>query len=225
MKDKILPTLLLLAVVGFFISCEKEEDSGSGEYVPGIQVGSKIEFTPTQGGSVDWFIYEYNSNGVEACNSDGANFTALTWEYDRIDDDEIVVTTTFAGNAWEDFHLYGNGDYDYTGHTASGFTESHSGYWATNTSGCSSSSSSVGDVIFYVLSDFNCGTITVNLNGSSSTISSFYESAPDCGAAGCANFSNLPPAVYSFTATAGECTWNGSITVTANSCLQQPLAL
>lgn len=79
-----------------------------------------------------------------------------------------------------------------------------------------------GTATFWVNSDLGCGSITVNCNNQSGTITSYYSSAPNCGASGCANFT-LPPGTYNFTASCTNKTWNGSITVTSGGCSRMRL--
>ena len=52
----------------------------------------------------------------------------------------------------------------------------------------------------------------------SSEINRAYYDIPDCGADGCANFSNLEAGTYSYYATDGETEWEGSITVFPGRC-------
>lgn len=80
-----------------------------------------------------------------------------------------------------------------------------------------------GDVIFYVDGDYGCGPVSVTLNGAGSTsITGFYSGGPpDCDQTGAGgNFNDLDPGTYSFSASCDGITWDGSLTVTANSCLR-----
>ncbi len=81
-----------------------------------------------------------------------------------------------------------------------------------------------GQAIFWVMSDLGCGVITVTIGGNSKTISSYYGSAPDCGASGCANYT-LNPGTYNFTASCTNRNWSGSITVAASGCSRMQLTL
>jgi hypothetical protein len=82
---------------------------------------------------------------------------------------------------------------------------------------------STGQAMFWIASDLSCGNITVNCNGQSRTISSFYSSgAPSCGASGTATFS-MAPGTYSYTASCTGKTWNGTITITAGGCSKMQL--
>jgi hypothetical protein len=82
--------------------------------------------------------------------------------------------------------------------------------------------SNYGQIMFWIATDL--GTISVNCNGSTQTITMYYSSgAPDCGTNGCANFTNLIPGTYSYTATSAATNWNGSITVNAGGCTRVQL--
>jgi hypothetical protein len=84
---------------------------------------------------------------------------------------------------------------------------------------------SSGDVVFWSPNTVstNCGDITVTCNGVSKVITTYTSaSAPDCGAAGVANF-NFLAGTYSYTATCDWKTWSGSITITPNICAKREL--
>jgi len=84
-------------------------------------------------------------------------------------------------------------------------------------------STSEGDAMFWMQSDFNCGNITVTLNGESATISQYFSNGtPSCGVSGCANFS-LSPGVYAFSANCSSKKWSGTITVKAGGCSKMQL--
>lgn len=84
---------------------------------------------------------------------------------------------------------------------------------------CGGSSSGYGDVTFWTRSDLGCGTITVIVNGTYKTITSYYyNGSPGCNSSGCANYS-LPTGTYSFTASCTDYTWSGStVTVSNGGC-------
>lgn len=120
---------LLLACILFLSSCGKEDsDSGLGTEVPEIGSNDEILFTVTEGGSVDWFNYYFDGDGIRACNNLGRFFTVESWSYDS-DGEKAIVRTDFATGGYETFEIFGNGRYNYTGVTSSGFTESHKGVW------------------------------------------------------------------------------------------------
>lgn len=78
-----------------------------------------------------------------------------------------------------------------------------------------------GDGIFWINSDYGCGPITVNLSGvGSQTITGFFSNTPDCGSSGGANFSNLAPGSYSYSATCQGSSWDGTLVINENTCSQ-----
>jgi hypothetical protein len=80
-----------------------------------------------------------------------------------------------------------------------------------------------GQATFWVGSDLGCGYITVSISNQSGTITAFYDSSPDCGADGCANFI-LAAGNYSYTAECEDYTWGPTtITVEDGGCLTMEL--
>lgn len=77
-----------------------------------------------------------------------------------------------------------------------------------------------GQAMFWTSS--NIGTITVNLNDETKSITQHSTSAPNCGSAGVAVFT-LPVGIYAYTASIGEYQWSGNISVTADGCQSQQL--
>tara|TARA_R110000851_G_scaffold298770_1_gene454474 strand:- start:188506 stop:189315 length:810 start_codon:yes stop_codon:yes gene_type:complete len=85
-----------------------------------------------------------------------------------------------------------------------------------------------GDVKFWTNQDYGCGPITVNLSGvGTSTITGYYYAGtPDCindGYGG--NFNDLSEGTYNYTANCQGYNWDGSITITEDSCLRFQLTL
>jgi hypothetical protein len=74
-----------------------------------------------------------------------------------------------------------------------------------------------GDATFWLATDLGVGNITVICNGMTQIITGYYPSTPSCGASSSANF-NMPPGTYNYTASAGNTTWNGTISITAGGC-------
>lgn len=76
----------------------------------------------------------------------------------------------------------------------------------------------VGDAMFWT--DYTTEyIITVTLNNVNKNITSYYYSVPsNCGASGCATFSNLEPGVYYYYAENYLYWWSGYITVIDNEC-------
>ena len=89
------------------------------------------------------------------------------------------------------------------------------------TGGGGGTGSGTGQATFWVASDLGVGNITVTCNNATQTITGFSSTGvPSCGASGCANF-NLNPGTYTFSASGGSLTWNGTITVTSGVCSKQ----
>ncbi len=84
-----------------------------------------------------------------------------------------------------------------------------------------------GDVKFWTNQDYGCGPVTVNLSGvGTSTITGYYGSAPNCTPDGYGgNFNDLPEGTYSYTASCQGYNWDGTITITEDSCLRFQLML
>ena len=71
----------------------------------------------------------------------------------------------------------------------------------------------------------NCSPnpITVTVGGKTTAMTEYYPNAPaTCGSPGCANF-NLAAGTYTYSATNGDTTWQGSVSVTKNGCTLQQL--
>jgi len=77
-----------------------------------------------------------------------------------------------------------------------------------------------GNVVFhYATSGTNA---TVVIDGQTGTVTTAFNSTPDCGTSGCANFT-LPTGTYNYTASSTFTNWSGSVTVTKNGCTAQVL--
>jgi hypothetical protein len=71
----------------------------------------------------------------------------------------------------------------------------------------------------------NCSPnpITVTVDSQTAVMTKYFpNTTPGCGSNGCANF-NLPAGTYNYSATNGDTTWNGSVSVTKGGCTLQPL--
>ncbi len=85
-----------------------------------------------------------------------------------------------------------------------------------------------GDVKFWTNQDYGCGPITVNLNsvGSSTITGYYYAGNPDCTVDGYGgNFNDLTPGTYSYTASCQGYNWDGTLTITEDTCLRYQLTL
>ncbi len=125
MKTIVIRFLPLLLCFSLFTSCTEEEF----ESVPSWVEGREFTFMPTSGGSVDWFSYEATDNGVIACNSTGQTWETFEGYSGSNSLAEVEVTIYYPDNAWEKFVIRSDKTYSYTGRTASGYTESHTGEW------------------------------------------------------------------------------------------------
>ncbi|MDB5284230.1 MAG: hypothetical protein JWO06_3305 [Bacteroidota bacterium] len=78
-----------------------------------------------------------------------------------------------------------------------------------------------GKATFWFNSNMGSGSINaiVNVGDSVAHITQFFNSAPGCGTVGCANF-NLPAGRYFYGASFQLSTWNDSITIVKDSCIQ-----
>lgn len=98
-----------------------------------------------------------------------------------------------------------------------------SGGGGTGGGGTGGGGTTSGNAMIWTQVDHGCGTISVTINGTTQTISSYYSSgAPSCGASGCANFT-LNPGTYPVSASCSNSTWNGTVTVTAGGCYRLKL--
>lgn len=87
------------------------------------------------------------------------------------------------------------------------------------------SNETTGNATFWLQNDLECGNITVELNGVSTTITSYYPTGnPGCNASGSANF-ELPGGTYNYSANCAGYTWNGTITITNGQCSTMKLTL
>jgi hypothetical protein len=71
----------------------------------------------------------------------------------------------------------------------------------------------LGEVTFWQASGSGYGITVVELNGVSSNITSEYNTAPNCGASGCAVFKGLPIGKHSYYATDGNSVWSGQVDI------------
>jgi len=81
----------------------------------------------------------------------------------------------------------------------------------------------VSNLTFWTASNCSPNPITVTINGQSSIMSDYFPNVvPGCGTQGCANF-NLGAGSYSYSATNGDTTWTGTVSVDKGSCTLQQL--
>ena len=183
-------------------------------------------------GCTDPYAYNYNP---DAQVSNGSCQYGVTFYFDQNGANASVNIANQSGNVTANFQngapncgaqgcanfYLPVGAYPYTAQSA---TTSWSGTLNV-TAGCNVVllAQSTGSVVFWTASN-TFGTITVNINNGSGTISSYVTGGvPSCGFTGCATF-DLQPGVYAYTATSQSgASWNGSVNVSGDAC--QPVQL
>jgi hypothetical protein len=79
------------------------------------------------------------------------------------------------------------------------------------------------NLAFWTASNCSPNPITVTINGQSAVMTEYFPSVvPSCGTQGCANFS-LGSGTYNYSATNGDTTWTGSVSVDKGTCTLQQL--
>ena len=71
-----------------------------------------------------------------------------------------------------------------------------------------------GDVTFWQQTGSGYGITVVELNGVTSNITSEYPTVPTCGNSGCAVFNGVEEGTYTYTASDGTSTWEGTTVIT-----------
>jgi hypothetical protein len=217
---RVLSVLMVMAVVFIAYSCEEEETQDI-EHNPSSSFEGKWKRSNME--TYVWFSGSTAttcSGGVTTVGSFDASEPSMTF----------VVggeTIKFPLKINDDALLVGVPDQVVDTHTAQIYYKSDSFPCdgGGNGGGGGGGGNGDGNIMFWVQSDLGCGAISVTLTGQGSgSISSFYGSAPSCGASGCANFS-VPAGSYSFTASCSERTWDGTVTVSADQCYKMQLTL
>lgn len=72
-----------------------------------------------------------------------------------------------------------------------------------------------GDITFWIQDGY---ITTVYIQNISREINMSYQSTPDCGSDGCANYNDVDPGTYSYYATNGVHEWSGTVTAYAGEC-------
>lgn len=194
------------------MSCEEEEDIIT-KYGPESIKEVTIKYTPDSGtSSVNFFQTTYkNDYSCRGFNNE-ASYPGVVWSYDG----GTTINLSYPDGGKETITFTSETRYSYKGTTASGYSESHTGYWqivSVDTSGGNSGNSNP-QIVFWVSKDFGCGNIKVTFNGTTKYISKFYNSTPDYGADGCASFT-VNPGTYSWKAECGDYSWSDTQTLQA----------
>jgi hypothetical protein len=71
-----------------------------------------------------------------------------------------------------------------------------------------------GNVTFWQQSGSGYGVTVVSLNSVTSNITSEYASKPACGEAGCAVFNGIEEGTYTYSASDGTSSWEGTTVIT-----------
>lgn len=80
-----------------------------------------------------------------------------------------------------------------------------------------------GDIMFWTDVSSNHSEISVTFRNVTRRITKSYSVKPDCGAAGCVTFEEVPIGTYSFYATDNLGSWDGEVTVYYNQCSSMKL--
>ncbi len=79
------------------------------------------------------------------------------------------------------------------------------------------------NLTFWMAVNCSPNPITVKVDSQTAVMTEYFpNTAPGCGATGCANF-NLPAGTYTYTATNGDTSWTGSVTIAQGTCTYQQL--
>ncbi len=195
-------------------------------------------------GSTNWngsvTVTERGCQLVQLSSSAGTTGEAVFWTKTNLNCGTITVTisgqnrtiTTFAANeplcgasGFATFALPA-GSYSYTasctGQTWSGNVTVATGQCQRVELTATTPPAATGNAVFWARTNLGCGTITINVDNQSRTLTSFSSLEPNCGAAGFANF-NLPVGSFNYTATCPGQNWSGTVTITANGCAKVEL--
>jgi hypothetical protein len=228
--------VLFLAVTQVYVSCSKDEDdptTGGGGSTGGGNTSSLsgvwVRTAGASGDETDIAIGGISgeaSNRVYMCEYKGAvgiykgtlSGNTITWDEGLPDANVRLVSgqleLSYPSVSFSIPTLYDRGSW--AGHCGP-LSSGNSG------GGGGGGGSTTGNAMFWASTNFSCGTITVNVNNSSGSMTKYYTSgSPDCGAVGCANFT-LEAGTYSYSASCSSYTWSGSITVKAGGCSKMQL--
>lgn len=234
-KSKLFLPLLVL-IVSIAASCTKEED----DEVSGCT--DPLSYNYNSNAVLDNGSCEYYYGGRDMGQIDVGSVIDLNNEYNIYIDNTYIGRLTYffpnglsCGNPNAVGRIFNSGSHLIRAE-GNGGTEIREGYVVLDPQEClvvllenlPIVANQKGNIKFWVNQDYGCGPITVNMNGvGSSTISGYYFSGnPDCiidGVGG--NFNDLTPGNYNYSASCQGYNWNGSVTITQNSCFKLQLTL
>ena len=81
-----------------------------------------------------------------------------------------------------------------------------------------------GDLLFWTDVGSNHSEISVTFRNVTRRITKSYSVKPDCGAAGCVTFEEVPIGTYNYYATDNLGYWEGEVTVYYNTCSSMQLS-
>jgi len=127
--------------------------------------------------------------------------------------EEFVLEANLEANGYVDVVVLGYGV------TCDGPTGTNGyGTYGTNGGTNGGTNATTGTATFWTAIDHGCGFIDVNVAGLGSQTMSAYHSFAECGLDGAANYYDVEPGTYDYTATCTGLSWTGSITVNAGGC-------
>ena len=222
---------LLLLIISISVSCDKEEDEISG-------CTDSLSYNYNPNAVSDDGTCEYYYGGREKGQIDVGSIVDLNNEYNiYIDGEYIGRLTHYFPNGLECGNLDAVGRiFDSGSHViraeGNGGTEIREGIVVLEPQTCKvvlletlpivGGGNTTGDVIFWINEDFGCGNISVTINGiGSTTISGYYASLPECSYTNAGgNINDIAAGTYNYSASCSGYNWNGTVNITANSCLR-----
>lgn len=125
---KLLYLLVAIGIVASSSSCEQAEKDRKD--LPWWVTGQEYTFTPSTSSSVKWFSYRVKEGGVIACNNTGKTWETFKGYKGSNSLAEVKVTIYHDNGGEETITMRDDGTYSYTGTTATGYSESHTGEWS-----------------------------------------------------------------------------------------------
>jgi len=245
---KYLKLILMFSFLMVFTSCEEEDDSldfsteTPSSQNPGNNSGATswaMEYWKRNDAGT--YLDLTSSRPVFCANGEivGGSYSEIDWQTSEIG----YFTLSNAGDN-VDFQIKKSGNglilspYDEVAQQ----THSPAGYSLSSTFPCDGGGGNNGGgngegnggngnddkvaIKFWMNYDYECGPISVSLNSvGSSQITGYFSGGPNCNSSEYGGyFSNLDPGTYSYSASCGNYTWSGSVTLDV-SCTTFHLAI